>query len=70
VLSKMTQKKIYSEIANMTGLKKKNPKIDALIPNVMIQGIKNDKKSMNIVHFEGGNLILQYIQFIIKYEMQ
>jgi hypothetical protein len=37
----------------MTRLKKKNPRIDALIPNVMIQCLKNDKKSMNIVHFEG-----------------
>jgi hypothetical protein len=36
----------------MTRLKKKNPRIDSLIPNVRIQCLKNDKNSMDIVHFE------------------
>jgi hypothetical protein len=42
-LSQVAQKKIYSENFKMTHLKKKNPRIDALIPNVMFQMLKISK---------------------------
>jgi hypothetical protein len=36
----VTEKKSYSENYKMTFLEKKNPRIDALIPNVMYQMLK------------------------------
>jgi hypothetical protein len=69
-LSEASPKKSYRENFKMTCLKKKNPRTNAMIPNVMIQCLKNDKKSMNYSPLRGGNLLLQYIQFIIQYEMR
>jgi hypothetical protein len=43
----------------MTHLKQQNPRINALIPNVMNQHFENDKqKSMNNSPLRGGNQIL------------
>jgi len=45
--------KSCSKNSKMTHLKQQNPMIDVVMPNVMIQHLKNDKKLMNTVHFEG-----------------
>jgi hypothetical protein len=39
-LSEVAPKKMYSKNSKMTFLRKKNPRINALIPNVMIQMLK------------------------------